>query len=59
MKSWHIVVMDGWKTIKDVTKFDVKEARELEKKLKDEYAALKEADPQTPTANYVVKREWY
>ena len=62
MKSWHLVVMNGWKTVKDVVKFDVKEARELETKLKEEYdginVANKEADPQTKD-HFVVKREWY
>lgn len=51
MKSWHIVVMDGWKQIKDIEKFDIKESKEVFQKLKDEY---KETHP-----HYVVKREWY
>jgi len=51
MKSWHIVVMEGHKLIKDVEKFNTKEANELFDKLKKEY---KETNP-----TYVVKREWY
>lgn len=51
MKSWHIVVMDGWKQIKDIEKFDIKESKELFEKLKAEY---KETNP-----TYKVTRDWY
>ena len=50
-KSWHIVVLDGWKQIKDIEKFDVKESKELYDQLKAEYA---ESHP-----HYVVKREQF
>ena len=49
MKAWHVVVVDGCKIKEDVVKYDVKEARELEAKKKQEYAET----------TYVVKREWY
>ena len=51
MKSWHVVVLDGWKYVKDTVKFDVSEARALEKQYKEDYA---ESNP-----SYIVKREWY
>lgn len=51
MKSWHIVVLDGWKQIKDVEKFDTQESKEVFKQMKEEY---KESNP-----TFVVKREWY
>ena len=51
MKSWHIVVLDGWKEIEHSEKFSVQESKEKFKELKDKY---KESHP-----HYVVKREWY
>ena len=51
MKSWHIVVLDGCKTIEEHEKHSVKDANTLYDELKEKY---KDKIPQ-----YAVKREWY
>ena len=51
MKSWHIVVMDGYKVVEDREKFDVKESKVLFEELKEKY---KESNP-----TYKVTRDWY
>ena len=51
MKSWHVIVLHGCKTIEDRVIFNVKEANALYDELKTKYA---ESNPE-----YAVKREWY
>ncbi len=51
MKSWHIIVLDGCKTILDREVFNVKDANSIYDELKKKYA---ETHP-----HYAVKREWY
>jgi len=38
MKEWHVVALEGHKTLYDKIYFKVDEAREAEKKKKEEYA---------------------
>lgn len=55
MKSWHIVVMDKYKIVEDIQKFDVSESRTTFEAKKEEYK-----DKKTPTGGtYSVKREYY
>jgi hypothetical protein len=48
MKSWHIVVMNGYKVVEDIQKFSVQESREIFEEKK------KQSNP-----TYSVKREYY
>jgi hypothetical protein len=68
MKSWHVVVLDGWREIEDKISFsagDSKVAYDAKKAEYDEInaanaeknAALPEGAKKLPI--YVVKREWY
>ena len=51
MKSWHVIVLDGAKTIEDHEIHKVKDARDKYDELKAKYAV---SHP-----HYSVKREWY
>lgn len=51
MKSWHIVVMNGYTVVEDIQKFDVSESRTVYEEKKKQYA---ESNP-----TYSVKREYY
>ncbi|WP_407304037.1 hypothetical protein [Acinetobacter sp.] len=51
MKSWHIVVMNGFKQVEEFERFSAKESKELFDELRAKY---KESHP-----HYAVKREWY
>lgn len=65
MKSWHVVVLQGSKTILDRETFSVDDSRTIYKDVKAKYDALNlegvaaaKADG-TKFVAYVVKREWY
>jgi len=49
MKSWHIVVMDGWKQIADIVKFDIAESKTVFAEMKEKYK----------DTTYRITREWY
>ncbi len=49
MKSWHIVVMDGYKVIHDIQKFDIAESKTIFAEMKEKYKETK----------YRITREWY
>lgn len=51
MKAWHVIVLDGWKTVEDKEILDITIARTTFDELKKKYA---ESNPE-----YAVKREWY
>ena len=68
MKSWHVVVLDGWREIEDKisfnaadskTMFDAKKAEydEINQRNRETNATLPEGAKKLPI--YVVKREWY
>ena len=65
MKSWHIVVLAGCRTIAEREMFGVKEANALYEEWKEKYAALNlEEEAKAKAAGtkpivYAVKREWY
>jgi len=66
MKSWHIVVLDGWKTVVDRQTFSVADSRTIYAALKEEYdaknaeiAVQRRLNPDAKYPEYVVKREWY
>jgi methionine synthase I (cobalamin-dependent) len=65
MKSWHVIVLDGWKTIEEKNTFSVTESREEFTKLKEKYDEINKQAESTakesgtkPTV-YSVKREYY
>ena len=65
MKSWHIVVLAGCRTISEREIFGVKEANALYEEWREKYAALNiEEEAKAKAAGtkpivYAVKREWY
>jgi hypothetical protein len=65
MKSWHIVVLDGCRTVTEREIFNIKEANALFDEWKEKYAALNlEEEAKARVAGtkpivYAVKREWY
>lgn len=65
MKSWHIIVLDGCRTVIEREIFNVKDANELFEEWKEKYAALnleeevKARAAGTKPIVYAVKREWY
>jgi hypothetical protein len=65
MKSWHILVLNGCKTVAEREIFDIKAANALYEEWKEKYNALnlEEEAKVRGTAGkpviYAVKREWY
>lgn len=63
MKAWQVVCMDGVKTVKRATKFNVTEARELEKKYKEDAKAelerlRAEGVKEDKLPKFIVTRTW-
>jgi hypothetical protein len=51
MKSWHVVVMDGYRTVEDRVVLTVKEANDLYAELKAKY--------KVENPKYYVTRDYY
>lgn len=65
MKSWHIVVLTGCRTVAEREVFNVKDANTLFDEWKEKYAEMnlqeeiKVRGTNNPPIVYSVKKEWY